>query len=164
MRRAYDLLCRGEVLVAGSFLVAMVLLILLGGLARLAGAPLNWTTDLATCLFAWACFLSADIAWRNSSLMAVEVLTERLPERAQAALRYVNHALIAAFLVYLAGFGLYLSWVSRVRSFQGIPGVSYSWVTLSLPVGALLLLVTTVLKVRAELRGERDVNRAVDVV
>ena len=28
------------------------------------------------------------------------------------------------------------------RSFQGIPEVSYSWVTMSMPVGALLLLTT----------------------
>ena len=39
--------------------------------------------------------------------------------------------------------GVYLSWISRVRSFQGIPEISYSWVTMSLPVGALLLLITT---------------------
>jgi len=33
--------------------------------------------------------------------------------------------------------------VSRARSFQGIPEISYSWVTMSMPVGCLLLLVTT---------------------
>jgi TRAP-type transport system small permease protein len=60
--------------------------------------------------------------------------------------------------------GLYLSWISRVRSFQGIPAISYSWVTLSVPIGALLMLVTTALKVGAELRGEASENRAVDVL
>jgi TRAP-type C4-dicarboxylate transport system permease small subunit len=44
--------------------------------------------------------------------------------------------------------GGWLAWVSRARSFQGIPGVSYSWVTASLPVGAALLLATTLLKHR----------------
>lgn len=164
MRRAYDLLCRAEAVVAGTFLVAMVLLILLGGLARLVGAPLNWTTDLATCLFAWSCFLAADIAWRNNSLMAVEVLTERLSDRLQKVLRFVNYGLIVAFLVYLVSMGVYLSWVSRIRSFQGIPGVSYSWVTMSLPVGAALLLLTTMRKILAEMRGEHEANRAVDIV
>jgi TRAP-type transport system small permease protein len=51
-----------------------------------------------------------------------------------------------------------------VRSFQGIPEVSYSWVTMSLPVGAALLLVTTALKIRDEFRGERAENRAVDIL
>jgi TRAP-type C4-dicarboxylate transport system permease small subunit len=164
MRSIYAALCRAEAAIAGTFLVVMVALIFLGGIARLAHQPLNWTTDLATCLFAWACFLAADIAWRNDSMMAIEVLTDRLPANLQSAFRMLNYALIAAFLIYLVSFGVYLSWISRARSFQGIPGVSYSWVTMSLPVGALLLLVTTVGKVRAQLRGETAENRARDVL
>jgi TRAP-type transport system small permease protein len=35
---------------------------------------------------------------------------------------------------------------------------------MSLPVGAALLIVTTALKVRGELRGERAEYRAVDVI
>ena len=76
----------------------------------------------------------------------------------------INYALISAFLLYLIVMGLYLSWISRARSFQGIPEISYSWVTLSLPVGAILLLVTTALKLRDDLRGERPENQAVDVL
>jgi TRAP-type transport system small permease protein len=60
--------------------------------------------------------------------------------------------------------GSYLAWISRARSFQGIPEISYSWVTLSLPVGGLMLLITTILKVRSELAGEQAESRAVDVL
>jgi len=49
--------------------------------------------------------------------------------------------------------GTWLAWASRARSFQGIPEISYSWVTMSLPIGGALLLLTTLLKVRDELRG-----------
>jgi TRAP-type C4-dicarboxylate transport system permease small subunit len=164
MKKLYDSLCKAEAVIASAFLLAMVALIFIGGLARLAHYPLNWTIDLATCLFAWACFLAADVAWRNNSMMAIEVITSRLPEPVQTVLRRLNYALISLFLAYLIYYGFYLAWVSRVRSFQGIPGVSYSWVTISLPVGALLLLITTVLKIRADLRGEVAENRAVDVI
>ena len=164
MHAAYRRFCEVQAWWAASLLVAMVLLIFLGGVARMAGHPLNWTGDVATALFAWACFLCADIAWRRNSMMAIEVFTDRLPERLQTALRMANYVLIVAFLFYLAVMGVYLSWISRVRSFQGIPQVSYSWVTMSLPVGAALLLVTTALKIRGELRGERAENRAVDVL
>ena len=128
------------------------------------GAPINWSSDAATCLFAWACFLSADIAWRNNSLMSIEVIASRLAPHAQRLFRMLNYALIAAFLLYLIVMGVYLSWISRARSFQGIPEISYSWVTMSLPVGALLLLITTARKVRGELRGEHAESRAVDVL
>lgn len=164
MKKLYDRICAAEAWIASVFLVLMVVLIFLGGVMRMLGYPINWSTDIATALFAWACFLCADIAWRKNSLMAIEVVTSRLPERLQVAFRYINYALIAAFLVYLFVMGVYLSWISRVRSFQGIPSVSYSWVTMSLAIGALLLLVTTALKVRAELRGEHEENRAVDVL
>jgi TRAP-type transport system small permease protein len=164
MKAAYAYLCRAEAVIAGTFLILMVLLIFLGGIARLSGHPLNWTNDLATCLFAWACFLAADIAWRNNALMAIETVTSRLPDNLQFALRMLNYALITVFLLYLVYYGFYLAWVSRIRTFQGIPGVSYSWVTASLPFGAMLLLITTWRRVRSELRGEVEVNRATDIL
>lgn len=164
MQKLYERVCMAEAWVAAVFLVMMVVLIFLGGVMRMFGHPINWSSDAATALFAWACFLSADIAWRNNSLMSIEFLTGRLPPQLRTACRMLNYAVIAAFLVYLVVLGLYLSWISRVRSFQGIPAISYSWVTMSLPVGAMLLLITTALKVRADWRGEGAEGRAVDVI
>ena len=148
MRALHAGLGRIEAVAAGVLLVAMVLLIFGGGIARLMAMPLNWTIDFATCFFAWACFLCADIAWRRDALMAIELVTERLSPGAQRLLLLLNYALITGFMAYIIYAGLLLSWVSRARSFQGIPSISYSWVTMSLPVGCLLLLVTTLLKIR----------------
>lgn len=153
MRSLYARLCAVEGFVAGAFLSLMVGLIFLGGVARMLGAPLNWTTDAATCFFAWACFLCADIAWRRNSLMAITLVVDRLPPAARRVCDLASHLIICAFLLYTIGFGTWLAWTSRARSFQGIPEVSYSWVTMSMPVGALLLLITTALKIRDELRG-----------
>jgi TRAP-type transport system small permease protein len=143
-----------EAIIAAVFLLLMVLMIFGGGLARLAAHPQNWTIDFATCLFAWACFLCADIAWRRDSLMSIELVTERLPRGTRRLLLMVNYLLIVAFLVYLIYAGLTLSWTSRARSFQGIPWISYSWVTMSLPAGAALLLFTTVLKIGSMFRRD----------
>jgi TRAP-type C4-dicarboxylate transport system permease small subunit len=92
------------------------------------------------------------------------VLTSRLPDRLQFAFRMINYVLITAFLLYLIVMGVHLSWTSRIRSFQGIPSVSYSWVTMSLPFGALLLLITTALKARDDLAGKPPENQAVDIL
>ena len=168
MRRAYRLLGTAEAAVAGTFLVLMVLLIFGGGVARLARTPLNWTNDLATCLFAWSCFLCADIAWRRGGLMSIELVTERLSPETRRLVAWANLFILGAFLIYLIGAGLHLSWVSRARTFQGIAGVSYSWVTISLPVGAALLLLTTIIKAfdlrrppppAARLRPSSDAHR-----
>jgi TRAP-type C4-dicarboxylate transport system permease small subunit len=152
LKAVYERVCAAEAFVAAALLVLMVLLIFLGGVMRTFGHPINWSNDAATAFFAWACFLCADIAWRRNSLMSIDLATNLLPARLQAWCRHVNYTIIALFLVYVVGAGIWLSWISRARSFQGIPEVSYSWVTMSLPVGGLLLLVTTILKIRDELR------------
>jgi TRAP-type C4-dicarboxylate transport system permease small subunit len=150
MKRIYERILAAEAIVAATFLVLMVLLIFAGGVARLLEHPINWAIDAATCLFAWAVFLCTDIAWRRNSLMSIEILTARLPAALQKACRLLNLLVIGAFLLYAIGMGVWLSWISRARSFQGIPEVSYSWVTMSMPAGAALLLVTCLLKLRAE--------------
>jgi TRAP-type C4-dicarboxylate transport system permease small subunit len=152
MKSLYVRLQWAESTVAGLFLVVMVCLIFLGGVARLVGYPQNWTTDVSTCLFAWACFLCADIAWRSGSLMTIDLATNLLPQKMQRALQWINHGVLVAFLLYLIVAGVWLSWISRIRSFQGLPDISYSWVTMSLPVGAALLLLTTIVKMKELLR------------
>jgi TRAP-type C4-dicarboxylate transport system permease small subunit len=153
VKKLYERLVAAEAALAATLLVLMVLLIFLGGVMRMAGHPINWSIDFATAFFAWACFLCADIAWRGGNLMAIEFLPRLLSPRAQRALRLANYFIISAFLVYLIVMGAWLAWTSRARSFQGIPEISYSWVTASAVVGGFLLLITTALKIRAELRG-----------
>ena len=139
-------------MLAGTLLVLMVALIFLGGVSRVLGYPLNWSVDFATAFFAWACFFCADIAWRRGSLMAIEFVPKRLAPRLQRLLRIANYLIISAFLLYLMVMGTWLAWTSRERSFQGIPEISYSWVTASAVAGGLLLFITTLLKIRDELR------------
>jgi TRAP-type C4-dicarboxylate transport system permease small subunit len=155
LRTFYDRLCKAEAVIAAAFLILMVSLIFVGGVVRMMGMPLVWTTDFATCFFAWACFLCADVAWRNDNLISIRLVADRLPMQMQTVVTWINYILIVAFLIYLIWTGLRLSYVSSARSFQGIPWMSYSWVTMSLPVGAALLLITTVLRIRNELFGGR---------
>ena len=164
LQKLYERVIAAEAFLAAALLVLMVALIFLGGVSRVLGYPLNWSTDFATAFFAWACFLCADIAWRKDNLMSIEILTSRLPEKLQTACRMINYLIIALFLLYAFTFGTWLAWTSRVRSFQGIPEISYSWVTMSMPVGAALLLITTILKVRDEMRGVRHESHGVDVI
>ena len=142
----------------------MVALIFLGGVSRVLGYPLNWSTDFATAFFAWACFLCADVAWRKNSLMTIDFLPARLPRSAQKALRLANYSIISIFLIYLMVMGSWLAWTSRARSFQGIPEISYSWVTASAVAGGALLLVTTALKIRNELQNKAAGTAATDLL
>jgi TRAP-type C4-dicarboxylate transport system permease small subunit len=163
MKKLYERVCAAEAWVAAALLVSMVALIFLSGVMRTLGEPINWSNDIATALFAWACFFCADIAWRNNSLMSIDLFIDQLPRRIRKYCLYVNYAIISAFLVYAIVGGIWLSWISRARSFQGIPEISYSWVTLSMPVGGALLLVTALLKLRDEIADSRGRSTQPDV-
>jgi TRAP-type transport system small permease protein len=151
MKKFYAQLCSVESWIARVLLVAMVLLIFAAAIARLMALPINWAIDIATAMFAWACLFAADVAWRNNKLMCVDVLTNYFSDRGKAIFRMFNYVILTVFLVYVIPAGLWLSWVSRARSFQGIPEISYSWVTMAMPVGGVLLLITTILKMREDL-------------
>ena len=54
--------------------------------------------------------------------MAIELVTDRLPERLRKfVFRMINYALIAAFLLYLIVMGIYLSWISRRAASRASP-------------------------------------------
>ena len=81
------------------------------------------------------------------------MITGKLPQKAQLYLKLVNYIIIIAFLLGMIGYGLWLSYTTRLRTFQGIPGFSYTWVTLSVPFGCALMLITSILKIKAFLRA-----------
>ncbi len=150
MKPVYDCMCKSEAFVAQITLWGMVLLIFAAGVARLMGYPINWAIDMSTCLFAWSCFLSADIAWRENKLMNVDVFLRHFPEQIRRLLGILNYVVLVGFFLYLIVFGVQLSYTTRVRTFQGIPGFSHTWVTLSVPIGAVFLLLTAIMKIRRE--------------
>jgi TRAP-type C4-dicarboxylate transport system permease small subunit len=80
--------------------------------------------------------------------MRVDFFVNKLPEHLRTKVELLNLIIILAFLMALIGFGCWLSYTTRFRTFQGIPGFSYTWVTLSVPVGGLLMSITTVLNIK----------------
>jgi TRAP-type transport system small permease protein len=148
MKKLYERLCGVESFVARVTLWGMVGLIFAAGIARLMKVPINWAVDMSTCLFAWSCFLSADVAWRENKLMNVDVLVRLFPDEVKRFFHFFNYTVLIGFLAYLIIFGIWLSYTTRARTFQGIPGFSYTWVTLSVPVGATFLMITTLLRIR----------------
>ena len=146
LKTFYGYVCFVEELVAGVFIVVIMALIFASGAARSLTHPLGWGMDASTFLFAWAAFFSADAALRKDRHIRVEAVVKHFPPKMQHAIALFNYAVIIIFLLFLIGYGVVLAYGSRYRTFQGIPGFSYMWVTLSVPVGSLLLLVTSLIK------------------
>lgn len=151
----YRVLGRVEVWITQAAVIAMTLLVLTSAVTRTAGKPQSWAVDLATFSFAWAVFVGADVALRKGKMISIDLVVERLPQRAQQWLAVVNSALVIVFLVVFVVFGVRLSYTTADRSFSGLPWLSYTWVTIAVPVGCLLMLYTMSHLVRDQVRRLR---------
>lgn len=133
-------------------LLASSLLVFVGGVARFLGRPLDWSIDLATFCFAWAVFLGADLALKEGRHVAVDTLLVFLPSKVRLGVRFLIWGLITLFLLILAWYSFQMAYLSRMRTFQGIPEFSYTWVALSVSVGSLLMGFTALGKLWELLR------------
>lgn len=144
----YAWVCRVETGLAMLLLCVSTALIFVAAIMRYLGRPMNASLEISLFLFAWCVFLSADVGLREDRLVRLDMLTMRLPRKAQHLLSILSYSIILVFLFAMTWFGFILSWKTRVRTFQGIPNFSYTWVTVSLPIAAILMIVTTCIKIR----------------
>lgn len=148
MKKFFETTCKVELFITKVALALIAVLIFVAAIARCLRFPIVWAVDASTFLFAWCVFLGGDIALRNDRLFCIVLLTEKLPQKFQLYLKVVNYIIIGVFLVGMIGYGSLLSYTTRLRTFQGIPGFSYTWVTISVPIGCALMLMTVIGKVR----------------
>ena len=158
MKQINAFIYKMEIFISKTFLAIITALVFGAAMARTFRMPIVWAVDVATFLFAWCVFFGADLAIRNDKLMSIDLFTKKLPIKAQHILKLVNLFIIAAFLVFLIVFGVWLSYTTRFRTFQGIPEFSYTWVTISVPIGSALMLSTVIGKFITQIKAMRTGN------
>ena len=120
---------------AQALLLAAVLASFYQVVARfLLAAPADWSEVLTRALLIWVVMLGMALACRQGTMMAINLLRDRLTGRRRRAL------VSGGFLLFIALLGGQLAW--RMR-FQTLPSleVSIAWVYLAIPVGALLATI-----------------------
>lgn len=154
MKAFYRRFCKFEEFLVQLFLCAVVFLVFASAICRVVRHPINWAVDLSLLLFAWTVFLGADMALRNTDLVNVDLITRNLPPSAQKALYILWQIVIIVFLSSLVWYGIPLAIESSKRLFQTL-GISYSWATISVPVGSFLMIITTGLKLYKAIKKAR---------
>lgn len=147
MKKVLEVVNIAEKYIAAACLVIATSITFIASITRSFGHPINWSIDISLFLWAWCIFLTADLAFRQDKLVAVDNLMNLLPKKAKKINILILYLIILAFLIALLVYGSMLVYTSRMRPFQSISVLSYSWVTLSLPLGALLLIRTTIPKI-----------------
>lgn len=145
IKRLYAAFCRFELWTAACLLLAISTLVFISAVARYLRMPLNWATDISLLLFAWMVFLGGDIVVRETNLISVDMFQKKLPLWMQKTLMFVFYVMIMVFLVILARYGVPLLRRNWKRQFQVLP-ISYSWCTLAVPVGSVLMCLSTLIR------------------
>lgn len=163
IKKIYDYICKAEKILAGTFLVSIMAITFAAGVGRTIGNPINWAMDMSTFLFAWTVFFSADIGMRKDEHVNVEVFIDFLPEKYKKVVMVFNYLVIIVFLAFLVIYGAHITYECRMRQFQGIPGFSYAWAALSAPVGSLLLIISTLIRIKETLQKETKQKHTLDI-
>jgi TRAP-type C4-dicarboxylate transport system permease small subunit len=148
--RAITLL--GRILDGALSVVTVVLLLVMATLVVVAvvmryivGAPLVFSYDLSTLLFAWIVFLGLALAERDGAHLAVDLLETALPRVPRLALVLVRQVAVAVLSLGIAWFG----WKLLTRAGMVMPTlrISVGWLYAALPVGFALLAAAQLLAV-----------------
>jgi TRAP-type C4-dicarboxylate transport system permease small subunit len=127
-------------------LAFIVLLVFLAALTRYIGHPINWSVDIAQGLYVWVIYIGANQAWRKSRHIGIDILFTKLGPGPQKLLLVFTYSLMSIFLSAIIVNGIYITIVNSGRILNAIP-ISYSFVTIAVPAGSLLMLITTVRKI-----------------
>ena len=154
IQRFYRLFCKAEEAAVALCIVAITLLIFISAVLRSINHPINWAQDFSLLLFAWLVFLGADVALRRADFLRVDILMNRLPPKVQEILWYLWYGAAILFLCILVRYGVPLALENTKRPF-GTMALSYSWATISVPVGSALMIITIVIKLVSRVNREK---------
>jgi TRAP-type C4-dicarboxylate transport system permease small subunit len=156
VRRFYKGFCKTEELLVAGFIAVITFLVFLSAIMRLKfiGRPINWATDVSLLLFAWVVFLGADVALRKADFVRVDMFISKFPDKLQKSLYYLFYLCAIGFLLILVCYGFPLCIENKQRLFQTL-GISYSWATVSAPVGGILLIITILIKLVSHWKDEK---------
>jgi TRAP-type C4-dicarboxylate transport system permease small subunit len=140
---------RAEELVAVALLAGVVLAVLAGATGRAIGMPFPAGPEVAQLLLIWTCMFGADLMLKRGEHIRISALPDALPPAARRILHLVCVLCIFGFLAYVGWLGARLAASNWARE-MGVSGLSYGWVTLALPVGCGLMLVSLIRRTLSE--------------
>ncbi|MDR2433608.1 MAG: TRAP transporter small permease subunit, partial [Treponema sp.] len=81
MKKLYAYYCKAEEIITGIGFVTIIVLVFSSAIARGLKNPIQWTVDISQLLLAWVSFFGADVAWRHSQILGLDLFTKNLPIR-----------------------------------------------------------------------------------
>ena len=141
LKKIYEKFCKIEQWIAMFLLAGITVLVFVSALMRTIGFPLNWAQDAALIMFAWLSFIGGDIALHSTGLIGVDMIVIHFPKKVQKIIDIVFKVIMLIFLAVLVYYGFQYVKTGYKRLITTL-NVSYAYVTASVPVGALLMIIS----------------------
>jgi TRAP-type C4-dicarboxylate transport system permease small subunit len=158
MKKIYQYYCKVEVFVCAVGFFSIVVLVFASAIARGLRHPIQWTVDISQLLLAWVSFLGADVAWRHGQILGLDLITKNFPLKIRRVAELIVLLVILTALVVFIRYGIQLAKSNWKRAMQ-VVRMSYSFVTLSLPVASVSMSVSTIIKIVEQIR---DFNKPLE--
>jgi TRAP-type C4-dicarboxylate transport system permease small subunit len=116
--------------------------------------PIFFSEELARYCFIWACMLGASVVNRTDEHTSVNYFIGLLPKRTQAWLYIGRQIAILALLGTLIYYGVALS-IKMTTVETAAMEISWTYIYMALPVGSVLLIITTLRLIATKARELR---------
>mgnify|MGYP006286687539 CR=1 FL=1 len=128
----------------GKLIFALIIvLVFSSALLRFIGISIAWSMEIAQLFFGWITFIGADLALRQKEHIGIEIIVNSFPDKLEKIIYYLHYVIMIVFLAFIMYYGFDLAISNWSRSFNTI-NLSYSYATMSVAIGSLLMLRTIV--------------------
>ena len=158
---AKDIFSNFEGIIASVLFCITLILVMLNVITRYVfKTAIPWSEEFATGCFVWTAFVGSAACYKNRAHVGVDLLVNKLPEKAQNAVKIIIDILMAV----LCGIFFYLSIKYIIRSARKptpILGISSAYISFSLVVAFLDMTVWSVIFIVRDLKSIKLFNRVV---
>lgn len=152
MKKFYQIFRKVETYLVAVGFFAIISITFFNAVFRFFKHPIIATDDICSLLFAWVSFMGADVAMASDRLVGMDLITMKFSLKVQKVLFIAVRLIMITILCLLVVHGFPLAKMNWARAFNTL-SISYGWVTLSLPVCSILMIITSMIKIVAVLRN-----------
>jgi TRAP-type C4-dicarboxylate transport system permease small subunit len=132
--------------------IALSLIVFLQVINRfLLKYPMAWSEELAMLLFQWVAFLGAAVGVKRISHFGIDLLVERLSEKAQKTLGHAVPLAMAVVAVVMVTEGFRLLELTKNQMYTTME-ISHAWAYAATPVSGVLMIFYLI---QSEIRRRR---------
>jgi TRAP-type C4-dicarboxylate transport system permease small subunit len=109
-------------------------------------SPIVWCDEIVRYSLVWITFAGAPLATRDGKHILVDVIDTVLPEKGRKISNWFVDLVVIAFMAFVIYYGIRMTDFQRGRFGETLTWLSYSYVYASIPIGAAVTILFTVLK------------------